>query len=562
MSELAHIPLSSIVTGSNPRRRFDPIKMNELTLTMKSQGFVLSPILVRPFDEGLYQIIAGERRYRAAKVAFGDDYAIPAQVISRTDQEAAEAALIENVQREAMNPAEEAEAAARLLSDFANDRDEVAKRLGMSRQTLDSRLGLMNAADDVRQALIDGKILLGHAELLAAVEKGKQSKVLVGLLAQNPTPSVAQVKEMLAKVARSLETACFDKSACGACPHNSNLQASMFTDSIATGNCTGVDCFTAKTEAALESLRLSLVDAWPRVEVMRPGTNYTTIKLKVEGSDGVGEEQGKACRQCKNFGAAISAVPGKEGRVFEDFCFDTPCNSRMVARNLKAQSKEAAAAKTPPSGSPNKGLSAKAMASGATKPATVSLSSAVIEYRKKLWRKALAAEIGLSTERSLSMLAALAAAGKGGKLDTKQAMGVATAALQSTGPDTAIEEDFASALQGLGTLSKEVLAGAVLKLAATAAINLDICDVSTALRYYQCDLAKYFSINAEYLDLLTKSEMQSVATEVGLGKAFGEKFKSLFTEKKPELIKKLVAVQGFDFAVVPKALHFDTPEKA
>lgn len=571
MSTLAHIPLSSIVPGANPRRHFDLKAMDELTQSVKAKNGILQPILVRPFDDGLYQIVAGERRYRAAKSVLGEGYAIPAHVLDMNDQEAAAAALTENVIRACMSPVEEAEAAARLLAEFANDRDETARRLGWTRTMLDRRLALMNAAEEVRQALLEDKISLGHAELLAAAERSKQPKILSGLLAQTPMPTVAQLKSMLSEVARSLDTACFDKTDCLTCPQNSSIQASMFAESISAGNCTGPECYTAKTEEALERKRQELIETWPRVEIMRPGQNYTVIKLKVEGTGGVGEEQAQACKQCKNFGAAISAVPGKEGKVFESYCFDTPCNTRMVARALKAEA--AAAASREPSSKPAKPAADKAAGtkpSGktSTKPAAATLSSAVVEFRKKLWRKALAEEVGLTAERSLGMLIALALHRKGGKLNAAHVLESTKGTIKAFGFENklidgdSLGSTFGEALDVLDKVGKQPLADATLKLARSAAEEMDIFDVTTTLKLYQADLTRYFAIDAEYLDLLTKSEIQAVATEVGLDKAFGDKFKSLFSEKKPELIKKLEAVEGFNYAVLPKQLHFETPEKA
>lgn len=561
----ALLPLNKIVPGNNPRKHFDEKFHEELVESIKSQG-VCQSLLLRPHPliEGKFEIVAGERRWRAAIAAHNDEYEVPVLIREMSDAEAANAALTENVIRADMNPAEEAEAAARLLAENANDRDETARRLGWSRSMLDRRLALMNAADDVRQALVSNKITLGHAEILAAAEKKKQSGILVNLLASPQMPSVSQLKEMLSTVARSLDSACFDKTDCATCPQNSNLQASMFTESIAAGNCTGPDCFKAKTEAKLEEIRLSLVDSWPRVEILRPGTNFTTIKLQVEGPSGVGAEQAQACQQCKNFGAGIGGVPGKEGRVFESFCFDTPCNTRMVAKNLKAQNPQEA-----PATSETKPATDKA-ASKTTKAATskavttsASITNAVNEFRKKVWRKALQAEIAQTSERSLSMLVALALNNKASKINSAFVKDCTTQSLTNAG--IAIEglTSFETVLQTIGSAKRETLAEIVLRLAPAAALDMEIHDVQVALRNYQVDLTKHFVVNAEYLDLLTKVEIQAVATEIGLDKAHDEKkFKSLFSEKKDELIKKLLDVQNFSFAVVPKAIHYDTPEKA
>ena len=137
----ASIKVGNILPGRNPRGYFDPAEMTALEDSVKSKG-VLQAILVRPRDAGRYEIVAGERRWRAAKKVFGDEYEIPALVRDLDDGEADEAALIENIQRADMSPTEEAEAAAKILGRCQGDRDEASHRLGWSRTTLDKRLAL------------------------------------------------------------------------------------------------------------------------------------------------------------------------------------------------------------------------------------------------------------------------------------------------------------------------------------------------------------------------------------------------------------------------------------
>ncbi len=225
-------------------------------------------------------------------------------------------------------------------------------------------------------------------------------------------PTVSEFKSMLAGIARPLATACFDKADCAKCPNNSDLQQAMFSEAIAAGNCTNGECYKEKTEAALLEKKAELVETFPRVEIVREGDNYSVIKLVVEGSKGVGEDQAKACRGCANFGAAISAIPGKEGRVFEDQCFDTGCNTRMVARQLKAVAAAAVSANatTPATGE-------KPAAKGVAKQPTKVKASAsavpagVVEFRKRVWRTALRAKLATSPRISIEMLIAICMAG-------------------------------------------------------------------------------------------------------------------------------------------------------
>ncbi len=206
----ASIKVGNILPGRNPRGYFDPAEMTELEESVKSKG-VLQAILVRPRDAGRYEIVAGERRWRAAKKVFGDEYEIPALVRDLDDGEADEAALIENIQRANMSPTEEAEAAAKILGRCQGDRDEASRRLGWSRTTLDKGLALMNGSERVRRALSERRIQLGHAELLAAVTRDKQDAVLDKLLSQACLPTVVQFRGQLEQISRALGSAIFDK---------------------------------------------------------------------------------------------------------------------------------------------------------------------------------------------------------------------------------------------------------------------------------------------------------------------------------------------------------------
>lgn len=563
MSELAHIPLNQLVRGDNPRRRFDPHKMAELEDGIRAAGQVLQSITVRRLSDGMFQIIAGERRSRAARSVLGDDYAIPANILDATDDEAAVMAMIENTHRESMSPVEEAERAARLLNEFKGDKEETAKRLGWKVPHLESRLGLMNATEAVREALLEQTITLGHAEVIAAAPKSKQDTILKGVLEAPTRPTVAELKMMLAQVARPLDKACFDTTDCQQCPQNSSRQAQMFSESIGAGSCTGPECYTAKTETALKAKRESLLENFQRVEIVRPGDNFRVISLKVEGPEGVGEEQSKACQQCSNYGAAIATSPDKMGRVYEGMCFDTACNSRMVAKQMRAAAGPAQGTQTAQTGnsktaSPQKGKVDKAN----TKSANSTLSSAVIEFRKKLWRKAYAAEMVATPERSLVTLLALAATRNAGKIDAGSVKQAIVQAIPQQTDESALGSNMADVAAALAGQSRERLAALVIQLAGAASTDLEIHQVEQMLTNFGVDLKAHFEVNAEYLALLTKTEIEAVAKEIGLDKPHGDKFKSLFSQKKDELIKALLQTQGFNFRIVPRALQLGTPERA
>lgn len=149
-----------------PRKNFDEDALQELSDSIKQFG-LLQPILVQDRKDH-YEIIAGERRWRAAKLAGLKE--IPVIIRDYTDQEIMEISLIENIQREDLNPIEEAQAYKRLLTEFNLKQDEVAERVSKSRAAVTNSIRLLKLSDEVQQMVIDDMISTGHARTLLAVE--------------------------------------------------------------------------------------------------------------------------------------------------------------------------------------------------------------------------------------------------------------------------------------------------------------------------------------------------------------------------------------------------------
>ena len=148
-----------------PRKAFDQEQLEELADSIRKYG-VLQPLLVQKKGES-YEIIAGERRWRAAKLA--GLKMIPAVIREYSPQQAMEIALIENVQREDLNPIEEAQAYQRLMQEFSLKQEEIAERVSKNRTTITNCMRLLNLAPEVQQMLIEGRIASGHARALLAV---------------------------------------------------------------------------------------------------------------------------------------------------------------------------------------------------------------------------------------------------------------------------------------------------------------------------------------------------------------------------------------------------------
>jgi ParB family chromosome partitioning protein len=154
-----------------PRTRMDEGSLYELAESIKSQG-VMQPVLVRPLPGGRYEIIAGERRVRAANLAGLTE--VPVLVRPVPDETAAVMSLIENIQREDLNPLEEAQGLKRLIDEFKLSHDQAAQAVGRSRSAVSNLLRLLNLAAPVQQMLLAGDLEMGHARALLALDGAQQ----------------------------------------------------------------------------------------------------------------------------------------------------------------------------------------------------------------------------------------------------------------------------------------------------------------------------------------------------------------------------------------------------
>ena len=192
---VVYLPLSSISANVNqPRKSFDEDSLNELAESIKSQG-VIQPIIVEEYAPGKYSIIAGERRYRASKIA-GLEH-IPSIVKSLGEIQRMEVSLIENVQRENLNPIEEAFAYQYLIQKSGYTQEEVAKKVGKSRSAITNSIRLLNLPDMIKDDLISGLITSGHARaILSLINPSDQmllrNKIVEGDLSVREAEALAE----------------------------------------------------------------------------------------------------------------------------------------------------------------------------------------------------------------------------------------------------------------------------------------------------------------------------------------------------------------------------------
>ncbi|MBU2736366.1 PRTRC system ParB family protein [Acidithiobacillus caldus ATCC 51756] len=549
------VSISRIQLGANPRRFFDDGELEQLVDSIRKVG-LLQPIVVRESAGGVFELVAGERRLRAWKQIHGDDSEIPV-TIHQADLDIELAALVENTLRADMSPTEEAAAAYALVMRLHGDVDEACRRLAWRPEFLKRRLALMAACPEVRQALNERKILLGHAELLASIPKERQEKALKAVLAHNIP--VSELKTQLANYAQELATAIFDKGECGTCPYNSDQQSSLFSEAINTGRCTNPQCFAEKTHEALE-LRAKALEQGGKYPVVRlvsaeqEGT-YTTVDAST-----VGDEQIVACRSCAHFGATVSESPATLGEVTEGICFDLSCNAGKVEAYRKARAVTPPPAPAPlvdtedeeeqtsagtATAVPSPTVSA---ASGkAAAPAGIRPSSALIEYRRAAWN--LAAQkylVQADVAKADAVLAVAVATHNVGNARVTDAVKAVLSTDHPTVADVWAVVDPAAASDTRHDRVRKALAYAICQALSVENFR------TVVIHGLGVELHHTWKIDSEFLGLLTKGDLKTLADEIGVPQTPG-----MFSGKKADCITEFLAAEGKGFAfagIVPEVM--------
>jgi ParB family transcriptional regulator, chromosome partitioning protein len=195
---IAQIPVDSIQRNPRqPREKFDIEELENLAASIREHG-VIQPLIVSPGKNGIYVLIAGERRLQAARKA--GLKTVPVVIRHATDQQLLELALIENVQRADLNAIEEAEAYQHLAKEFKLSHETIATRVGKSRVAVTNTMRLLDASAAVKQALVDGRITEGHARALLALNTAKAQETLLNQIV-NLDLSVRQTEALARKYA-------------------------------------------------------------------------------------------------------------------------------------------------------------------------------------------------------------------------------------------------------------------------------------------------------------------------------------------------------------------------
>ena len=194
-----NLPIQKVEPNpQQPRKAFDPEELQALADSIALHG-VIQPLTVRRMDNGFYQIIAGERRWRAARMAGLQE--IPAVVIDADDEKATELALIENLQRQDLNPVEEAMGYRRLLDEYGMTQEKAAERVGKSRPAVANALRLLALPEDLLEMVADGRLTAGHARAVLTLKSEEQQRDAAQKIASLQL-SVRQAELMCRSMAR------------------------------------------------------------------------------------------------------------------------------------------------------------------------------------------------------------------------------------------------------------------------------------------------------------------------------------------------------------------------
>ena len=192
-SNLQNCKIDNLVTGKyQPRTHMNEKALKELAESIKAQG-IMQPIVVRYLDNKRYEIIAGERRWRAAKIANLDE--VPILIKNIPDESALAMALIENIQREDLNAIEEAKGIQRLIDEFGITHESASELLGKSRTTITNLLRLLSLSQHVQNALLNGKIEMGHARAIIPLASSEQAMICQKIISQKL--SVREVEALI-----------------------------------------------------------------------------------------------------------------------------------------------------------------------------------------------------------------------------------------------------------------------------------------------------------------------------------------------------------------------------
>jgi ParB family transcriptional regulator, chromosome partitioning protein len=345
--EYRNVPVNALVeSDSNPRKRFDENSLGELAASFKTQG-VLAPLLVRELDESKYEVIAGARRLRAAKLA--ELEIVPVRIVKLTDAEAIEAQCVENLQREDIHPLEEALGFKSLLElGEPYNVCHIAGRSGKSEAYIYGRLKLADLIPPVAEAFVNDKITIGHALLIAKLPASHQQEAFAAAFrsmwtSEGNSQVLIPVRELAAwiesNILLQLASVPFDKQdetlitaagSCVNCPKRTGFNKLLFAD-VRKDSCTDPQCFKLKLDGHIartlekkpELIQIS--SAFSTREGAPLGrSRYVELQIKNSKTNGSVRKQPPFQKPCEKMADAIVTDGGNRGQTVK-VCADPTC---------------------------------------------------------------------------------------------------------------------------------------------------------------------------------------------------------------------------------------------
>lgn len=514
--DLSFVPMRNIRIVYNPRRHFDKKALEDLVADIKIRG-VMQPLLIRPDQEnpGMFLLVAGERRLRAGMEALGEDSTIPAFIRDMTDAEAVAAATAENEVREATSETEQADAAVKHLELCGGDKAETARRLGWSQTKLERRLALSKLSPKCKEALDTRQILVGHAELLAAIPPDKQDVALERIIERKI--SVSQTKEMLDRTSNQIATAIFDTTDCASCQYNATLQRNLFDTTACDGACTNPGCYQLKTETVLKARQ-----AQAEAEAAAEADDDANITLT----------------------SAVSTAPDTDTDTTED---TPPTTTTQTSEEADEAPVSAPSTKnTPKTAKTHANTAADTVSDdAATHQQMISRSSAL---RETVWRRALAKHLAVTPEDAGKILILAAYTGALGQTDAQQMRDISKSLISSDFGGTSVSiRKRMDIIESMTSKKKETAISCIAGGFVSHCNDFQI--VRTACDMFNVDIRPIWCVDKAFLETFTKKDLKLLALDCEFVAAFGEKkFAKLMTEKRSEIITAMLSFPDFSWS--------------
>lgn len=552
---------------NDPRKGRNKARYAQMKESIRAEG-VIQPILLRPIlnADYPYEVVYGNTRFDISVDLDISD--IPAIIREMTDVEARRAATIENIQRADLTPIEESYAAVTELADQNNDHEEACRTLGWSRSKLDARILLSKCCDDVAEALVQGDIKLGHAELLAPMIHDDQRLICARIVERKMT--VAATRERLIQLSGVIANAPFDTTACQGCEHNSSQFGDLFGTSLGEAKCQNRTCWEEKTSSLI---KVKLIEAEQEYGIVHtdltlPDNGY--VLLEDKGPNGVAINQFTACTACKSYGAVVSTKPGNEGHIIGGHCFNTSChNEHKTAYKALIASATAEPAANQSDNAQSLSPTGKAPAAtgpkSATKPGANSPAKPQ-EVKKAIKREAftLFSQMGsqaIQANPSYSLAIAIVSMYLDMRSDLPSEL--LTRLQKALGlPNGLFGHDRASTEAALAQKPAEELQGYLSQLAACTVFRRDGSDQfqksipgAQSIAFIKAagmDPVDHFQMTESYLKSLTKAGVVADCKASGFEAKYDEvkgakEFAKLVMGKSDEIIKAVLAFEEFSW---------------